>query len=590
MTMIKLVKPINQTKKTEIMKTYKKVAAILFLIIATSAVQAQPTQPGGIVVINSDYTPILSDAFKINNKAQIIDTVSSRPVMNYNLEPVFFETQYIPLTINPAKVSGEPLIRLYRNLIKVGLGTYTTPFFELFVNNTRSPNGQLGVHLKHINSTGSLKNYAYPGFANSEAEIYGKRIFNKYTLDASADFNRNQVQYYGFNPNNYPGIELSKGDLRHLINLFSIDTKLSSNNTSEKQFKNNYRIKYHYLQDNNDNEESALLINSQLSKQVKWLKFTDHQTIGGTISLDYLNNKWNKSNFGDYALIKLQPFFATTYNEYQLKVGFNAVVQTETGSNGNFLAYPFAEAKFSIIPKIMSIKAGITGDIERFSYKRAMDENPYLGNNFNLSFQDTKYKFYAAFESNLSSSLQFNIFGDASQVDQMVFYITDTLNLLKNTFNTVIDNAQIVHLKADITYRNQERWWAMLSTNYYQYTMQTEDESWHKPVFDISLLAHYNIQDKFILQANVFMINGIVSRVKVNNQFEKKALYPIFDINLGIEYRYTKNLGAFMNFNNIAGTRNYYLFNYPSQRFNFMMGISYSFGGNQPTKKAKKAE
>ncbi len=571
------------------MKTYIRILSLVFILFAIGQLKAQP---GGVVRIAHGFDPVLTDAFKINTKAAIVDTVTLQPKMSYNIEPTFFETQYTPLQINPAKVSGEPITRLYRNLIKVGLGNYNTPYLELFLNNTRSSKTALGVHVKHINSTGSIKEHAYAGYANSEIELYGKQIFSKYTLEGSADFNRDQVQYYGYNPNDFPGFSISKGDLRHLVNMMTYDVKLKSNNTSEYQFKNNYRIKYHYLEDNNQNNENALLINSELSQRVKWLKFTDSQTIGGTVSLDYLNNKWDTLRTGDYALIKIKPFFATSYKEYQLKVGLNAVVQTETGSNGNFYAYPFAEAGFTIIPNIMSIKAGITGDMERFSYRKAMEENPFLGKDFNLSFLDTKYKFYASFESNLSSTLQLNIFGDASQVNNMLFYVTDTLNLVKNTFNTVVDNAQVVHLKADITYRNQERWWVMLSTNYYQYTLEKEQESWHKPVFDISLLGHYNIQNKFIIQANMFMVNGIISRGErdINNLWVKKSLDPIFDINLGIEYRYTKNLGAFLNFNNIVGSRNYYLFNYPSQRFNFMAGISYSFGGNQPTTKNKKAE
>jgi len=568
------------------MNTYKKIALSCLIVLSINILKGQP---GGTVVLQSGFDPVLTDAFKINTKAPIIDTVTLQPKMSYSIEPIFFETQYTPMAINAAKVSGEPITRLYRNLIKIGMGSYTTPYFELFLNNTRSSSVALGAHIKHISATGSFKDYAYPGYANSELELYGKKIYSKYTLEGSADFNRNQVQYYGFIPNEQT-VSLSKGDLRHLINFMTYDIKLNSNNSSETQLKNNYQIRYHYLEDNNDNKESYLFISSLLSKRVKWLKFTDFQTIGGAISLDYNNNKWDTLRTGDYALIKLRPFFATTYKEYQLKIGINSVIQTETGSTGNFYAYPFAEAQFSIIPNIMLLKAGITGDIERYSYKKAMEENPFLSKDFNLTFQESKYKFYASFESNLSSSLQLNIYGDASKINNMLFFVTDTLNPLKNSFSTVTDNAQVVHLKADVTYRNQERWWIMLSTNYYQYTLEKEQESWLKPVFDISLLAHYNIQNKFIIQANLFMINGIVTRDFVNGTIEKKSLDPIFDINLGIEYRYTKNLGAFIQFNNIAGTRNYHLFNYPSQRFNFMIGISYSFGGNQPTKKIKKAE
>jgi hypothetical protein len=292
----------------------------------------------------------------------------------------------------------------------------------------------------------------------------------------------------------------------------------------------------------------------------------------------------------DYSLIKFRPFFATKFKEYELKIGLNAVIQSETANSGSFNAFPFAEARFTIIPKIMAIHAGITGDVERVSYRKAMFENPFLGKNFDLSFQKTNYKFYAGFESNLSSSLQLNIFGDASEVDNMIFYVTDSLNILKNTFNTVTDKAQIVHLRADLTYRNAEKWWAVLSTNYYQYTLANIDEAWHKPVFEVSLMTNYNIQDKFVIQANLFLLNGIVAREVSNNAYISKSLNSAFDFNIGIEYRYTKNLGAFLNFNNIVGTRNYHFENYPSQRFNVMFGFSYSFGGNQPTKKNKKAE
>ncbi len=570
------------------MKTYIKIAALSLLFMTISELRAQ--QPGGIVVIQSGFDPVLTDAFKINAKAPIIDTVTSKPVMDYNIESVVYETQYTPMPINPAKISGEPITRLYRNLIKVGMGNYATPYVELFANNTRSSKTALGAHIKHINSTGSIKDHAYPGYANSDFELYGKQIFSRYTIEGSADYNRNQVQYYGFNPNDYPSVSLSKGDLRHLINLLTFDTKLSSNNNSEDKLRNNYRIKYHYLADNNDNKESSLLMNTDLSKRVKWLKFTDYQTIGGIVSLDYLNNKWDTLRTGDYALVKIQPFISTNYKEYELKLGVNAVFQTETGKTGNFYTYPFAEAKFTIIPSIMSIKAGVTGDIERVSYKRAMEENPFLGKNFDLSFENTKYKFYGAFESNLSSRLQLNIYGDASKIDQMVFYVTDRSNVLKNTFNTVIDDAQLVHLRADISYYSQSKWNAVLSTNYYQYTPSTQDAAWHKPVFEISLLTNYNIQDKIVIQANAFLINGIVARDVESGKIVSKSLNSIFDFNLGLEYRYTKNLGAFLNINNIASTRNYLYYRYPSQRFNFMLGISYSFGGNQPTVKNKKAE
>ena len=57
----------------------------------------------------------------------------------------------------------------------------------------------------------------------------------------------------------------------------------------------------------------------------------------------------------------------------------------------------------------------------------------------------------------------------------------------------------------------------------------------------------------------------------------QKTLKGITDINVGAEYRYNKKLSAFVRFNNIAGMRYYRWNNYPTQKFNLMGGLTFSF-------------
>lgn len=54
-----------------------------------------------------------------------------------------------------------------------------------------------------------------------------------------------------------------------------------------------------------------------------------------------------------------------------------------------------------------------------------------------------------------------------------------------------------------------------------------------------------------------------------------KNLKGMADINIGAEYRYTKFLSVYANFNNVANFRYYRWDNYPSQRFNFMFGVTF---------------
>jgi outer membrane receptor protein involved in Fe transport len=47
------------------------------------------------------------------------------------------------------------------------------------------------------------------------------------------------------------------------------------------------------------------------------------------------------------------------------------------------------------------------------------------------------------------------------------------------------------------------------------------------------------------------------------------------DINLGAEYRYSKFLSFFANFNNIGNVRYYRWDRYPTQRFNALIGVTF---------------
>ncbi len=65
--------------------------------------------------------------------------------------------------------------------------------------------------------------------------------------------------------------------------------------------------------------------------------------------------------------------------------------------------------------------------------------------------------------------------------------------------------------------------------------------------------------------------------VDTKNNVVAKELKGITDINIGAEYRYTKLLSGYLNFNNIGSFRYYRWNNYPLQRFNMMLGITLSF-------------
>jgi outer membrane receptor protein involved in Fe transport len=114
--------------------------------------------------------------------------------------------------------------------------------------------------------------------------------------------------------------------------------------------------------------------------------------------------------------------------------------------------------------------------------------------------------------------------------------------------------------------------------------MKTELRAWYKPQVELTFTANYNLFDKFVVKADLFYIDNQFAKTFITDSTSitgkkgiAKELKGIFDANLGIEYRYNKKLGFFLNFNNIANYRYYRWSNYPTQRFSFMGGLSYSF-------------
>ena len=107
--------------------------------------------------------------------------------------------------------------------------------------------------------------------------------------------------------------------------------------------------------------------------------------------------------------------------------------------------------------------------------------------------------------------------------------------------------------------------------------MTNELFPWHKPAYDVSLTANYNIQDKILLKAAFITYGSSHAPVWENGLLKAQTLKSWVDINFGVEYRYRKKTSIFINFNNITSTRYYRWYNYPSYRFNILGGFSYIF-------------
>jgi outer membrane receptor protein involved in Fe transport len=146
------------------------------------------------------------------------------------------------------------------------------------------------------------------------------------------------------------------------------------------------------------------------------------------------------------------------------------------------------------------------------------------------------------------------------------------------------DNVETTELSAEITWQKTEKLDFIFQAQYFSYRLENEFLPWYLPDYQLKTAFQYDILDKLLFRGQLFVISP--RKAKTFNPSEGDfvaenvysiSLPAIYDINLGIEYRYSKKLSAFLNINNIASVKYYQWENYPVQGLNILGGIAFSF-------------
>ncbi|MCD4745055.1 MAG: hypothetical protein K8R58_02025 [Bacteroidales bacterium] len=546
---------------------------LIVTIFGNIAKSQEETHIEEITVI-APYEPTISDAFKINLVPKIKDEIIEKPEFSYSIKSKIINTPVQLTPITPAKILGEPISKLYKNYVKLGFGSYTTPYFEFFANKLRSKKNSFGVHLKHLSSTGNIKDYANNDYSENEINIFAKKFYSRHTLSGNVFYKRNVYHFYGYKPEDYPYISLSKDDLKQKFSLIGAKAKFNSTYTYLQKLNHSFSLKYYYLSDNYKTNEQNINFNAEINKNIELFDFTNDQNLGLIADVDFFINNDSIISTNN-AIIKLQPFYKIKFNEYKFYIGLNASVEADTISYVHF--YPIVRVEIDVIKNMLNAYAGITGNMKKNNFKAFSDENPFIISTIPMTYSYNKFEIFGGIKGNFSKEIDYCVNVSSSNTDQMPFFVADTNEIPNNKFTVVYDDVKFINAKAEIAYQEKEKIRVMLRANYYEYSMTDELKPWHKPEFDICFAVNYNIQNKIIVKAELFMYGKKYVKFYKNNELTAEKINGITDINLGLEYRYSKILSAFVNFNNIGNLRYYKWYNYPSQRFNLMAGITYSF-------------
>ncbi len=518
------------------------------------------------------YDPTLSGAEKIELLPRLNDTVNYRqPVFEYHLFPKRFETEFRVNPIQAAKMVQMPVPKLYKSELNLGIGNYFTPLAELTVNQLRSRDGSMGLRLRHHSMNGKVRledgTRTDAGFNDNDLEFFGGRYMNNKNLEYRIGGNYNTIVHYGVD--SLITDTLTRKELTHPY--YTGYAGLSFYSAHADSFHLNYRadLDYYIFSHNFDQTEQGVSFEGAFDKLLR------KEVIGAEFGVEYLHHQpgWDTALTNLYS-IKFNPWISKSTGEWKFIAGFNSWFEL---INGDFTAhfYPRARFEFNIVKEVLVPYFGVDGNLQTNSYRSVFQENPFVNPDLVVRPTSNQLIAYGGLKGRFTDKIAWNIRGSYSIIHDMYFYQLDSTVDLRNQFTVVYDGVQLASAYAELGVKPNKEISVLLKGNYYNYVLYSEDHPWFKPSFDAALEARYNMGDKILTEASLYVIGPrYYDALDPYNVAGK--LPATIDLNAGVEYRYTKLLSFWVKVNNMLAQR-YYVYNqYPSFRFRIMAGFIYT--------------
>ena len=155
--------------------------------------------------------------------------------------------------------------------------------------------------------------------------------------------------------------------------------------------------------------------------------------------------------------------------------------------------------------------------------------------------------------------------------------MTDTTLELKNKFNVIYDNINLLQVKASLGYIRIKDLDMRLFAAYYHYIPKDEDKAWHMPNFEMGLDAGYTFKEKYTVKASILALGSKYAKTWQEAVVVPQKIKGAFDLGAGFEYRINRMVSAYADVNNILNQHYQRWYEYPVQGILVMAGAKLSF-------------
>jgi hypothetical protein len=535
--------------------TFLPLAVLLLLALPA---EAQETGKKQTIDITSSFKPVLRNAAKINFNASPPGGDSSRPKLGYTIPIQNVVPGLLPVSIKPLALDIDSTASWVKsNYLKAGFGNLSTPFVEAGLS-FGEQRAKFNILASHISSNGKIE---FQDYARSTVMgHFYTPISTNHELHGKFGYSQDKYYQYGYDKTLY---NFSKSDLLKRYNTFTAEAGFRNFAPTEYGLSYHPDLKIDIFSDNRKNNESSAVLDLPLTKSA-----------GGALALKV----GFKADFTRYTPDNAEAInnnIITTPVALLLKtpnLKFQAGL-TPSWDNGLFRLLPSFLADFPVAKEKWVIQAGWISYYNKGSYQRFASINPYMSAPTELKNTRMVERF-VGFKGTLFHTFTYNAKLGYAEFNNTPLFVNDDQS--GKSFNIIYEEKlKAMQIQGELGFLKGESFSLQGGFNWYSFNDQvTEDRAWGMVPLEIKARLRWMIIKDLWLKSDLFIWDGPLYK-KPNGSGDR--LPGAFDLNAGLEFRITKNLMLWTQFNNITNSKYQRWNQYNIYGFNMLGGVSLSF-------------
>lgn len=467
-----------------------------------------------------------------------IVTTDKPETQKYTFNDYYSSVKYTPEDLRPVKYNQPTRGNESIGYVRAGFGNYLTPVFNLGLANKNFSKFETGLNVDFIHSKSSKPKFRQ--YYDLGINAYGNYHLDNVTIGAKVGLGMEQYYLYGMSEAEAETVADKKDvSRRYTLPAFGLYFFNHSTNKWNLNFAGNLDVEIAQTDFSNKGVNVAYGLHA-------FREFSgDTYKAGLDIDGLYSSNTTAERDFSAMG-VAIRPYGGIKKGIWSLELGPVLIIDA-----GDVHLLPSIQNRVKIKGDQLVMYNEWNSKIGYNNLISVHKINPFISNQIRYSNYRFQERIFLGLRGAIPSGFSYDARIAQHVWNEAPLFVNDT-NDFKQFVQVFDEKISAWTGHVEVGYEKAGQYGATAGFDYYAYSTKTEAEAWHMPEFKFSLAGKYVWGNKLFVGAEVITLGGIKVR---NPQLGVEKLKPQVDINLSANYQLNKNIGFFVELNNLLNNQ-----------------------------------